>query len=73
MLYPTSERHLINDRDELPISIKAQFDSEYVANISFAFDCKCFFGTVVKVLRRDGVVEGAVETKEEPSKQEQEV
>ena len=27
-------------------------------NISFLFDCKCFFGTIVSVLKSDGVVEG---------------
>ena len=48
----------INGRDELPIDVKAQFDGEYVKNISFPFDCRCFFGTIVSVLRSDGVVEG---------------
>ena len=48
----------INGRDELPIDVKARFDGEYVQNISFGFDCKCFFGTIFSVLRSDGVVEG---------------
>ena len=48
----------INGRDELPIDVKARFDGEYVENISFMFDCKCFFGTIVSVLKHDGVVEG---------------
>ena len=48
----------INGRDELPIDVKARFDGEYVENMSFLFDCKCFFGTIVSVLKRDGVVEG---------------
>ena len=48
----------INGRDELPIDVKARFDGEYVENISFLFDCKCFFGTIVSVLKSDGVVEG---------------
>lgn len=48
----------INGRDELEISEKARLDGEYVQNISFLFDCKCFFGTFLKVLRHDGVVEG---------------
>ena len=48
----------INGRDELSIDVKAQYDGEYVQNMSFMFDCKCFFGTIVKVLERDGVVEG---------------
>ena len=48
----------INGRDELPIDVKARFDGEYVEKLSFAFDCKCFFGTIVSVLKHDGVVEG---------------
>ena len=48
----------INGRDELPIDVKARFDGEYVQNMSFLFDCRCFFGTIVSVLRHDGVVEG---------------
>ena len=48
----------INGRDELPIDVKARFDGEYVENLSFLFDCKCFFGTIVSVLKHDGVVEG---------------
>ena len=48
----------INGRDELEIPVKAKLDGEYVEKISFLFDCKCFFGTILAVLRRDGVVEG---------------
>ena len=48
----------INGRDELPIDVEARFDGEYVDKLSFLFDCKCFFGTIGKVLRHDGVVEG---------------
>ncbi len=48
----------INGRDELPIDVKARYDGEYVDNISFLFDCRCFFGTVTSVLKSDGVVEG---------------
>ena len=48
----------INGRDELPIDVKARFDGEYVQKMSFGFDCKCFFGTIVSVLKHDGVVEG---------------
>lgn len=54
----------INGRDELPIEVKAQFDGQYIARISFAFDCKCFFGTIFPVLRHDGVVEGGIREKE---------
>lgn len=48
----------INGRDELEIPVKAKLDGEYVQNMSFAFDCKCFFGTIKSVLKGDGVVEG---------------
>lgn len=48
----------INGRDELPISIKAWYDGEYVDKLSFRFDCKCFLGTIRSVLRHEGVVEG---------------
>ena len=52
----------INGRDELEIEVKARLDGEYVERMSFAFDCKCFIGTIAKVLRRDGVVEGGTGT-----------
>jgi O-antigen biosynthesis protein WbqP len=48
----------INGRDELPINIKAKLDGEYVEKISFSMDVKCFFGTIVSVIKSDGVVEG---------------
>lgn len=48
----------INGRDELEIPVKAKLDGEYVERMSFLFDCKCFFGTIVSVLKHDGVVEG---------------
>lgn len=54
----------INGRDELPIDIKAKFDGEYTEKINvggfaaFAMDLKCFFGTITKVLKHEGVVEG---------------
>ena len=48
----------INGRDELPLDVKARLDGEYAQNISFAFDVKCFVGTVKSVLSHDGVVEG---------------
>lgn len=48
----------INGRDELEIPEKAKFDGEYIDNLSFVFDCKCFFGTILSVFRHEGVVEG---------------
>ena len=54
----------INGRDRLEISDKAKFDGEYAERISFLFDCRCFFGTIVKLLKADGVVEGDTERKD---------
>lgn len=48
----------INGRDELEIPVKAKLDGEYAKKLSFIFDCRCFFGTFLKVLRHEGVVEG---------------
>ena len=48
----------INGRDELEIPIKAKLDGEYVKRMSFLFDCRCFWGTILSVLKKDGVVEG---------------
>lgn len=50
----------IKGRDELPIETKAYLDGEYANKISFIFDVKIFFGTILSVLKHDGVVEGAV-------------
>lgn len=54
----------INGRDELEIPVKAKLDGEYTAALNagwfkgFAMDIKCLFGTVISVLKSDGVVEG---------------
>lgn len=48
----------INGRDELPIDVKARLDGEYVEKLGFLFDVRCFFGTIISVLKHDGVVEG---------------
>ena len=48
----------INGRDELAIDVKAAYDGEYVRNLSFLFDLKCFFGTFFKVAKAEGVSEG---------------
>ena len=54
----------INGRDELSIEVKAKLDGEYVQKMSFLFDVKCFFGTVWKVAKQEGVVEGNTGTAE---------
>lgn len=54
----------INGRDELEIPVKAKLDGEYVAALDtgkfkgFAMDLRCFFGTLISVVKSDGVVEG---------------
>ncbi|MHC0036451.1 sugar transferase [Pseudoneobacillus sp. C159] len=52
----------INGRDELPIEVKAKLDGEYVEKIGPLMDVKCFLGTIVSVLKSDGVVEGGTGT-----------
>ena len=59
----------INGRDELPIEVKARYDGEYVERMSFLFDCKCFFGTIGKVLKHEGVVEGGTGEMEKREKE----
>lgn len=54
----------INGRDELEIEVKAKLDGEYVDELKkgslkgLAMDIKCFVGTILSVLKHDGVVEG---------------
>lgn len=50
----------INGRDELPISVKARLDGEYVKKLSFKMDVKCFIGTIKSVVKREGVREGGI-------------
>lgn len=53
----------INGRDELPIEVKAKLDGEYVQRISFAFDLKCFLGTIKTAISQEGFIDGAREKK----------
>lgn len=48
----------INGRDELEIPVKAALDGEYVRKMSFLFDVRCFFGTIVSIFKHEGVFEG---------------
>ncbi|RSD26968.1 sugar transferase [Mesobacillus subterraneus] len=48
----------INGRDELPIEVKAKLDGEYVRNISFLMDVRCFSSTIISVVKGEGVLEG---------------
>lgn len=58
----------ISGRDELEIPIKAKLDGDYVQQMSFVMDVKCFVGTIFSVLRSDGVVEGGTGAIEEGNK-----
>ena len=58
----------INGRDELEIPIKAELDGEYVKKMSFFMDVKCFVGTIISVLKSDGVVEGGTGAIKEENK-----
>lgn len=60
----------INGRDELEIPVKARLDGEYVEKMSFLMDCRCFFGTFLRVLRADGVVEGGTGSMAEKHRKE---
>ena len=54
----------VNGRDELEIADKARLDGDYVRALrqggfaAFSMDARCFFRTILSVLRRDGVLEG---------------
>ena len=58
----------VNGRDELPIDVKARYDGEYAANITFLGEMKIFFGTFGYVFHRKGVVEGGTGALEEQQK-----
>ena len=48
----------INGRDELEIPLKAKYDGYYARHMSLLLDIVCIVGTVVSVLKHEGVVEG---------------
>jgi len=59
----------INGRDELPIDIKARLDGQYVEQMGFIMDVKCFFGTILSIVKSDGVVEGGTGAVKEAKKE----
>lgn len=70
----------INGRDELEIDVKAKLDGEYAAALNagkfkgFIMDCRCFIGTIIAVLKHDGVVEGGTgEMKKEKEQKQKEM
>ncbi len=52
----------ISGRDELEIDVKAKLDGDYTAELNsghgFKMDWRCFWRTVVSVIKHEGVVEG---------------
>lgn len=46
----------VNGRDELPLPEKVRFDRDYLDRQSFAFDVKVILMTLLKVVRRDGII-----------------
>ena len=46
----------INGRDELPIPDKVLLDVEYLQRRSFGFDLRILWLTVLRVVKREGVV-----------------
>ncbi len=48
----------MNGRDTLTIEKKAELDGEYVERISFLFDCRCLFGSVIGSILQKDIVEG---------------
>lgn len=59
----------INGRDELPIPDKAKLDGYYVEHIGLWLDIKIFFGTIAKIFKSEGVVEGGTGTIEKKNRQ----
>ncbi len=55
----------VNGRDAIELEQKARYDGEYANNVSFLFDLKCLWMTFVKVIKREGIVEGASQKKTE--------
>lgn len=52
----------IHGRDELEIPVKAKLDAYYLQHFGLWIDIKCFFGTILSVLKSEGVVEGGTGT-----------
>lgn len=49
----------INGRDEVSIEEKVKLDSYYLKNKSIFLDIKIIFLTIVRVIKKDGIVEGS--------------
>ena len=60
----------VNGRDELPIDVKAKYDGEYAADITFRKDLAIFFRSITYVFQRRGVVEGGTGAMEQEQRDE---
>lgn len=60
----------VNGRDELPIAVKAKYDGEYAADITFRKDLAIFFRSITYVFQRRGVVEGGTGAMEQQQRDE---
>ena len=60
----------VNGRDELPIDVKAKYDGEYAADITFRKDLAIFFRSITYVFQRRGVVEGGAGAMEQQQRDE---
>ncbi|MEG0051009.1 MAG: sugar transferase [Terrisporobacter sp.] len=54
----------VNGRDELEIPDKVEFDRQYLELRSMIFDIKIVIMTVIKVFKKEGIVEGSKTTNE---------
>ncbi len=45
----------VSGRDEISLATKVNIDAQYLRNVSFLFDLKIIWLTILKVLKKDGV------------------
>lgn len=65
VLYPgISGWAQINGRDEINIYEKLDLDEYYLKNKSVIFDTKIVLSTILKVIKKDGILEGKKQTNE---------
>lgn len=62
----------INGRDELTIQEKATLDGYYTEHIGLCLDMRIFFGTIIKIFKSEGIVEGGTGTIEKSKEANQE-
>ena len=60
----------VNGSDELGLEEKVKYDSIYVENSSILFDIKIVLLTFVKVIKREGILEGSQNEDKDKNKEE---